>query len=323
MTPYSVLAKLLYWPICRAYARYLEDDPADIVMTRLSTLQFKAIHGFWPDLSLPRSFTEKLWSRMLVDRDPVLTTVSDKLRTREYVRAIAGADLLIPMLWSGTKAVDIPFRDLPNQFVIKATHGCGLNVVVTDKTLMDQPTVVRQLSKWLRVNFCEDTYLGIAWGYKHVPAAIIVESFIDDDGRVPVDYKFYCFSGRVEFLTVHYDRFENHTTRSFNRNFTPHEFRYGFAQQSGDCVPPPHFENMVQLAEALSKGFSFIRVDLYNVRGRIFFGEMTPYPGGVSTPFLPRELDYALGDKWHNGHAESRNIEQPCPQRSRANSRTR
>lgn len=235
---------------------------------------------------------------MLHDRDPRLTLISDKLRVRDYVVQKAGSNCLIPLLWHGYEPEEVPFDELPIRFVMKTNHGCGYVIIVNDKTQLNQKKAIRQLKKWLDTNFGQDTSLGIAWGYKNIRPTVIIESFMEEKGKAPVDYKFYCFSGRVEFLTLHYDRFEEHKTRSFDRNFEPYDFRYDFDSWEGECNRPQNFEVMIYLAEALAEDFDFIRVDLYNIEGNIYFSELTPYPGGVSTRFLPLSRDYILGEKW-------------------------
>lgn len=237
---------------------------------------------------------------MLYDRDPQLTILSDKLRTRDFVARKVGSEYLIPLLWHGEKPEEMPFDELPMKFVIKANHGCGYNIVVQDKKQLNYARTIHQMKKWLRQNFCADKYLGTEWGYKNVKPCIIVEAFLDDNGKVPPDYKFYCFSGRVEVLTLHFDRFAEHKTRAFNRDFEASAFRYNFEQWNGKCERPKIFPTMIHVAECLSEDFDFMRVDLYLVNNRIFFGEMTPYPGGVSTKFLPVNEDYNLGNKWKN-----------------------
>lgn len=235
---------------------------------------------------------------MLHNRDPLLTIISDKLLVRDYVLKKVKNVNLIPIIWSGEEPEDIPFGELPEKFVIKTNHGCGYVIIVNDKSKLNQKRVKLQLKKWLSTNFGTDTYLGIAWGYKHIKPSIIIESFIEENGKAPVDYKFYCFSGRMEFLTIHYDRFADHKTRSFDKNFAPYDFRYDFEQWNGECTCPSNFDSMVQLAEFLSEGFDFMRVDLYNVNNIIYFSELTPYPGGVATKFLPLSRDQILGQLW-------------------------
>lgn len=290
---------LMYMPICRAYSRHvIGDKPADSIYRVLCSLQFRRIHGFWPNFVHPQRHTEKLWSRMLHDRNPQLTLLCDKLRVRDYVAQKAGTDCLIPLLWTGETAGQIPFDKLPATYVIKTNHGCDNNIFVRDRTQIDPDHIRRQCGIWLTYNYCEEFLIGIEWGYKHIKPAVIIEELLEEGGELPVDYKFYCFGGRVEMLSQHFGRFVSHKTRSFDRNYEPHELRYQLEQYDGPCERPKNFHGMVQLAETLAQDFDFMRVDLYNISGRILFGEMTPYPGGVSNRFLPESLDRVLGDKW-------------------------
>lgn len=296
---YKVWATLLYMPICRAYARnIIGDKPADPFYRSLCSLHFRWTHGFWPSLAHPRRFTERVWHRMLYDRSPQLTLLCDKLRVRDYVTRKVGADCLVPLFWTGNAPDQIPFDRLPPRYVIKTNHGCDNNIFVRDQTKVEPERVKRQLAKWLRYNYCTEFLIGIEWGYKNIKPAIVIEELLEQDGHAPLDFKFYCFGGRVEFLTQHFGRFVKHKTRSFDRNYAPHEFRYQFEQFDGPCQRPKNFEAMVKLAETLAEEFEFMRVDLYNIDGRILFSEMTPYPGGVSTRFLPETLDHSLGEKW-------------------------
>jgi len=237
---------------------------------------------------------------MLHQRDPIFTLISDKLRVRDYVANKVGPDYLIPLLWSGENAEQITFDQLPLKFVIKTNHGCGYNIIVKNKTQLDQNKAKLQLKKWLGENFGQDKYLGIAWGYKNIRPCIMIESFIEESGKAPVDYKFYCFSGRVQILTLHFDRFEDYKMRAFNRNFEPYEFGPDFKQYDEKCKRPKNFKAMVHLAETLAEDFDFMRVDLYSLENKIYFGELTPYPGGVTSlrGFDVASMDYILGEKW-------------------------
>jgi hypothetical protein len=294
-----VLLRVLYRPICRAYGQYvLGDRPADRCYRNLCSLQFRLVHRYRPDFVHPKSFNEKLWSRMLHDRDPRLTLISDKLQVRDYVAHKAGGQSLIPLLWSGDNPEEIPFGELPMKYVIKTNHGCHYVIVVNDKEQLDQRKTKRQSRRWLGTNFGQDTYLGMAWGYKNIKPTILIESFIEENGKAPVDYKFHCFSGRVEFILVHHDRFEELKMRSVDMNFEPYDFRYDYPIWEGECRRPENFEDMVCLAETLSEEFDFLRVDLYNVGGRIYFGELTPYPGGGFERFFPLARDRILGELW-------------------------
>jgi hypothetical protein len=294
------LFRLLLWPVCRAYARHLGDKPADALYRFLCSLQFWKVYRFWPDLVQPRLFSEKLWSRMLHGRDPLFTQICDKLRVREYVTKKAGEECLIPLLWSGAEPEDIPFDDLPSQFVIKANHGCGYNIMVTDKTKLDRSGAKRKLKKWLGENFGLDKYLGSGWGYKNIKPCITIESFIGEKGKPAADFKFYCFSGRVEMLTLHVNRFEGLNSITLSRDFEQIRFAPAFKQHDIEYSRPTNYETMVRLAEDLSEGFDFIRVDLYSSGETVYFGELTPYPVGVSQfySFDIDSLDPILGEKW-------------------------
>jgi hypothetical protein len=217
---------------------------------------------------------------------------------RDYVAAKVGREYLIPLVWSGDKPEEIPFDELPSQFVIKANHGCGYNIIVRDKARLDQAKARREVSRWLRSSFGLDTYLGIAWGYRNIRPRILIESFLEENGKIPTDYKCWCFSGQLEFASLHFGRFDNHTTLSVDRNFTPGGLSFTLPLYNGKLERPSNFDEIVRVAESLAEEFDFMRVDLYDAGNRVCFGELTPYPGGVATKFEPETLDFALGEKW-------------------------
>jgi hypothetical protein len=237
---------------------------------------------------------------MLHDRNPKLTIISDKLQVRDYVNEIVGSEYLVPMLWSGDNPEEIPLDMLPTRFVIKTNHGCRYNIIVEDKAKYDRVEAQLKLTRWLSENFCQDKFLGTEWGYKNIKPTIIVESFIGENRKPPIDYKFWCFSGRVECLTMHFNRFTEHEFRAFNRSFEPIDFGFGptLPVFKGEWERPSNYETMLRVADSLAKGFGFMRVDLYNLGNKIYFGELTPYPGGITVRFCPPSWDRLLGEKW-------------------------
>ncbi len=296
------LFKKVLWPICRRYARHLGDRPADGFYRFLCSLQYRRVYGSWPDLVRPRLFSEKLWSRMLHSRDPLLTLICNKLKVRDYVAGKVGADCLVPILWTGKEPEEIPYENLPDQFVIKTNHGSGYNIIVTDRSKLNRKEVANKLRHWLHENFCADKYLGSEWAYRNIDPCIMIESFLGRGGEPPADYKFYCFSGRVELLTLHVNRFDQMRSVTLNRDFERYRFRSDFRQYDFAYSRPSNFDAMVTLAEELSEDFDFMRVDLYSDIDKVYFGELTPYPVGVSMfySFDISSLDRLLGEKWIN-----------------------
>lgn len=300
MNPFSGLYRQLYMRICRTYARlFIGDRPADSVMCYLIALHFWKVHKYWPNFKNPQSFEEKLCHRMLFDRNPHWTMLSDKLRVRNYVAEKVGNKYLVPLLWNGDSPEKIPFDELPDKYVIKATHGCGYNIIVNDKTKMDRIITRMQLNKWLSENFCKDRVHGVAWAYKNIKPMINVEAFLEYNGKVPIDYKFFCFSGRVEYLQMNFDRFGDPYEKTFDRDFNPLDLWQGTKQYTGNFVRPQNYDDMILVAESLAVNMDFIRVDLYTVGGRIYFGELTCYPGGGNIRFIPRKYDFVFGEKWN------------------------
>jgi hypothetical protein len=299
MYPFWKLNRMLYMPACRLYARHaMAAGSPDRIMRLLGSVEFLMVHHYWPNLTTPSTFTEKLWRRMLFDRDPRFVLVSDKLRVRAYIEKVAGSEYLVPLLWSGNNPDEIPWQILPAAFAIKATHGCGYNVLVQDKASLDLDSTQKQLRHWLHTNYGKTFGIGAEWCYRRIPPSIIIEEFLEEDGRSARDYKLWCFAGRVECLTVHNSRHQNHAVQTFDRNFKPYPYAFPLAGPSQTLARPHNLEDMVRIAENVAADFDFIRVDMYNVRGRIFTGELTVYPGGGFLRFLPRELDIRLGAKW-------------------------
>jgi hypothetical protein len=235
---------------------------------------------------------------MLHDRDPRFTLVSDKLSVRDFVTQAIGRDILVPLLWSGTRAEDIPFHHLPTKFIIKTNHGAGYYYVVKDSTNLNVENTKRLVNKWLRENYCKDRYIGVEWAYRNICPKVIIESLLDERGDLPIDYKFYCFLGRVEFLILHFDRSRGQKTLVLNRDFESPNFEIPTPHWPGSVSRPLNFDYMIQIAERLSENFEFIRVDLYNIQGKVYFGELTLYPGGVGVKILPPQADYFFGNRW-------------------------
>jgi hypothetical protein len=260
--------------------------------------KFLEIHGYPLNLKDPRSYSEKVIWKKIHDRNPLLPIVSDKYRVRAYLRERLGEaeadDILIPLLHVSKRPEDIPFDKLPPSYVVKINHGSGWNIIVRDRDKSPKE-IVEQCREWLDAPYGNTKY---EWGYQSIPRLVIVESFLSDpDGRAPKDYKFFIFHGRCAFIKVDVDRFEEHTQTLYDRDWNELPVRLKFPQ--GPSIPKPAaYDRMLALAERLSAEFDFVRVDLYTLGDRIYFGELTHYPGSGLEPFTPSAYDFTLGTHW-------------------------
>ena len=266
---------------------------SDSLYTRL---KFRKNLHRWPDLKNPRTFNEKLCWLKLHRREPEMSVMVDKAQAKDYVRDILGEEYIIPTFGLWERAEDIDFGLLPDRFVMNGTHDSGRVIVCTDKNQLDFDRARQEMQQSLDRDFYAITR---EWPYKNVPHRIIAEQFIRQSDGGLTDYKFFCFNGHVDCVMVCIDRHLGKPKFYFfdrNWNFLRLNKR-GVAAPEGFTLPRPEgMERMFEIASILSKGQPFVRVDLYNVDGKIYFGELTFYPdGGVDPNILP-STDQRWGD---------------------------
>lgn len=265
------------------------------------SLKYYKTFGRFPNWSHPKSFTEKIQWLKIYNRKPEFTTMVDKFEAKKYVANIIGEEYVIPTLGVWDHAEDIDFNLLPNQFVLKATHDSGRVIICKDKTNFDRSLAIKDMRNSLKRNFYSVTR---EWPYKNVKRRIIAEKFItmpnidnnSSDGLL--DYKFFCFNGRVCFFKVDFGRFIEHHANYY----TPNGQILPFGEKGLEpdfkhpIILPNNLKEMINIAERLAFGQTFLRVDLYNVNGQIYFGELTFYPGSGLVPYTPPEWDEKIGD---------------------------
>lgn len=266
--------------------RYLRHAARDSGLRLLAALRLQqGSFGRSPDLVHPQLFTDKLRWRMLYDRRPLLQMCSDRLAARDYVAARAGQQYLVPLLGVFDHPEEIPWAELPPPYVVKATHGQGWNLFVRHAGEVDPGRFQQVLARWLQTNFYHVSW---EWSYKHVPRHIIIERFIGLDGKVPDDYKVHCFDGEPRAIGVCHDRF----TPAYR--WTWHDpcwnslaFVSAFRRpvESPAPAPPRRLAELLELSRALSRDFDYIRVDLYCVGDRVYFGELTPTQAAGNRPY--------------------------------------
>jgi hypothetical protein len=245
----------------------------------------------------PKRFTEKVIRRILFDRNPNLTLFADKLLVRGFVRARLGDSRFLTKLYGvATSRAEVSQLSLPSKFVMKPNHASHLVKIVSDSTCVSPGELETLAEKWLSVNYFDSFQ---EWAYKDIVPCIMFEELLEMDGNVASDYKFFCFSGEPRFFYVAKDRLAKLRLNFYDMNKSKLPIRLeGYENFPGEFEVPPNFDNMVDVARKLSAGTDFIRVDLYNIAGRIAFGELTNYPGGGLGKFLPPEWDLKLGKYW-------------------------
>jgi len=253
--------------------------------------QYRSTFGRLPRLIRPTTFNEWIQRSKLVRRGMRYQCFADKLLVRDFVKEKIGEDVLTRVFWTGvdlSRAKDLP---LPRKFVIKSNNGSGKNLIVRDASLFDWEEAIPIANAWLASD--HSTYFA-EWQYRWIQPRLFVEEFLEDqDGNIPTDYKFFCFDGRVQIVQVDLDRFNKHTRALLNRKFELLPFHFQYPGPLEKISRPENFDYMIKIAEALSAGECFIRVDLYDV-GRPIFGELTLYPEAGLGKFEPPEWDERL-----------------------------
>lgn len=259
-------------------------------------IQFRLAMGVWPDLKDPKTFNEKLQWLKLHDRNPLYTTLVDKYAVRRYIAEKIGEEYLIPMVggpWD--RAEEIDFDALPEQFVLKCNHDSGGVVVCRDKSSLDIEKTKKFLNRRLRKNFY---YANREWPYKNVKPCIIAEKYIEDvPGEELPDFKYMVFNGKFRCSFVCSERRAKsglHVT-FFDEEWRVMPFKRHYPTSEIEIKKPECYKKMTELAEIICTSINFARIDFYEINGKIYFGEITLFPGNGNEEFDPPEWDEKIG----------------------------
>ncbi|MCG4520993.1 ATP-grasp fold amidoligase family protein [Butyricimonas sp. DFI.6.44] len=253
--------------------------------------RFRKVFGRRLDLKNPRTFNEKLnWLRLYGEHRH-WSMCADKYRVREFVKDRIGERYLIPLLGVYDKGQHMNWEVLPKSFMLKANHGSGWNIICTNKEQLDKEEAIRRLNEYL----CWDYYIvGREIQYKGIVPKIVCEQFIGINDVVPEDYKFFCFHGEPYFIQIDEGRQSKHTRVIYDCDWNLLSMEYGFPKgEAREC--PKQLDEMLDIAAKLAEGEVFVRVDLYIVGERIYFGEMTYTPGNATEKFMPDFYDEEWG----------------------------
>lgn len=269
---------------------------------------YKRMTGRELNLDDPQTYNEKIQWTKLYGVTPLMTKLTDKYAVRQWVADKIGADYLVPLLGVWERFDDIDFEGLPETFVLKCNHGCEWNEIVTNKSNLDMQKVKRKFDFWMQSNFA--FWGGLQLQYKDIKPRIIAEEYlcceVDCDNEKTSDlpdYKFFCFDGKVYASYVMVDYQMDHSKGRmgfFDRDFNllPY-YRKAFGRIEEQLPKPAKYDEMVEIAEKLSEGIPHVRVDLYYVDNKIYFGEMTFTQANGVGQFEPEEFDEILGRQWN------------------------
>ena len=290
-----------------------------------------AIDGTWPlnraqkkleKLASSETLTGQILHKMAFDRDPMLTLFADKYRVRDYVTANAGSQYLSKLHAVIESAEELKGVELPDEFVLKSNNGSGAMVIVTKTAPLASVLPALQRSEnwnrylihpnnfdielasklvktWLNQSYYYVPTRYPEWAYKNIkPVVMVEELMLDEDGNLPSDYKFFMINGTCEFIKIDSTRFSDHRADLFTSNWESIPGKYQYPPSEVEIKKPELLEEMIRVASLLTHDVDFLRVDLYQTKDGVKFGELTNYPGGGRERFEPSHLDIRFGRKW-------------------------
>lgn len=255
--------------------------------------------GKFINFKSPKGFNEKQQWLKVNNRKPEYTTLVDKYAVREHINRVLGEGHLFGLLGKYDSFDEIDFAMLPNQFVIKCNHDSGSVRIIKDKSSLKESDYVKMKAS-LELSLSKDFYYaGREYPYKDIKPCIIIEKFMTDEKNPEKsieDYKFFCFNGEPKVMFVATDRSTDCRFDFFDMDFNHLDIVNIHPNSDKKIKKPEMFEEMKKIAARLSEGMPFVRIDLYELNGKIYFGEYTFFHGGGFRLFEPPEWERQLGD---------------------------
>lgn len=290
--------KIIKSPKMRATILNMFSFLPDSIMLKI---QYKMKTGRALNLKTPERFTEKLQWYKINYRNPVMHKIVDKYEVREYVTSKGLGNVLIPLIGKYSSVSEIDWNKLPNEFVIKTTNGGGgLNVFVCpDKTKISFDELLQKFSD---IKPSKPRSLGREWAYYGLQPGLVVEELLvnEDNSKAGVnDYKIFCYGGKPKYIIVDVDRYIGHKRNFYDAEWNNLHITSDCPASDREIEKPKNYDEMLRVASKLSEGFPYVRVDLYNVEGKIYFGELTFYPWSGYVKFSPDKWDYRFGEEFN------------------------
>jgi len=272
-----------------------------------------------------KEFDQKITHKMLFDRRRFLYQTADKFEAKKLASSVLGSEGVAKLYGVYKTAVDIDWKALPEEFVIKVTHGCGGSLIVCNigeayTNLLDASgqlplewNVMRVSPKNLNHEIVgryfdqmiKKTYgwgdpfpFHYEWLYKKIKPRIIVEEYLSDDGKSPIDYRLFVMSGKVRYIQRDQITLTNHFSTLHNTDWEMLPVKYNYEMTAKQPLPPQNLRKMIEYSELLAKGTDFARIDFYEIENRLIFGEITHYPRGGRNTFEPKEFAQVFAVEW-------------------------
>lgn len=260
-------------------------------------LQYRYITHHKLNFANPIRYTEKLqYLRYYVyPKNPLVSKCAGRVGVREYLKELNLDKYLIPIYGIYDKFEDINFDSLPNQFVMKCSHGCAMNYICYDKSRIDFKSLKKQFNKWLHTNYGKKT---VELHYSPVKPQIIIEKLLLEDNHLPIEYKIHVYNGKAKNLYVVTNRGKDIRYTNYYIDWTSFDGSQfnGWKKSDTPINKPANFDEMVKISELLAGNFPFVRVDLYNINGVIYFSEMTFTPAKGTLILDDDKCDYEMGE---------------------------
>lgn len=256
-------------------------------------IEFPAHTGYILNLNNPITYNEKLNWLKLYDRKSIYSSMVDKYEAKKFVSQIIGDEYIIPTIGIWDCFEEIDFDKLPNQFVLKCTHDSGGVVICKDKNDFDIEQAKRKINSSMKRQFF---YVCREWPYKNLTPRIIAEEYLENGSNSLIDYKIYTFNGNAKLAMVNTGRGVDTRADYFNKEYEWMDLKWGYEHADEKPKKPQNYEKMYELAEKLAKGTYELRVDFYEVNGKVYFGELTFFDGGGFEPIYPVEWDIKMGE---------------------------
>ena len=259
--------------------------------------------GFWPDIKNPKTMAEKIQWIKLYDRKSFNTLAADKLKVRDFYREKFGEDYIVPLICKFDSWRDISLEKLPNEpFIIKANTGTSTWQIVRNKKDLDIQKLKKNCRRWMNMNHY---YVSQEWQYKNIKPCILVEKLlVDRYGKIPVDYKLHYINGELQFIYCVVDREGDAYRAMFSPTWELLPFQWVSVKNHSqirtdiDEPKPINLEKMIEFGNEIAKNFKYyVRVDYYEIEGKLYFGEITMHHGSGMNKFYPPEAEMEYADK--------------------------